>query len=280
MEPTPRTLRRRIAEALSDFLDLPAHLAGQRFYTLHLERAARRHRRASHAIEVAVNNGRIKFRTPSRKALWRAETLLSKEPATIAWIDTFDKGDVFWDVGANVGIYSLYAAKIRGAVTLAFEPASFNYALLCDNVHLNDLDVQIAPYNLAFSGQTQLGRLKLDDDEPGIAFATVEEKSEGRFEQSILVFSVDDFIARFSPPFPTHIKIDVDGLEEKVVEGARRTFADRRLKSLLVEVDEVEPKRPERVDAILGTYGFTLVEAQRSPLAPDYPARNRIYRRL
>jgi FkbM family methyltransferase len=264
---------------LSNVFDAFERLPGKRFYALHLEAAARRHRRGMDAIEIAVNNERIKFRTPSGRALWRAETLLSKEPATTAWIDTFDNEDVFWDVGANVGIYSLYASKVKGVVTLAFEPASFNYALLCDNVRLNSLDGRVAAYELAFSAQTQLGRLKLDDDEPGIAFATIEENGRGRFEQAVLVFSVDDFIDRFSPPFPTHIKIDVDGLEEQILEGSTRTFADVRLKSLLVEVDEVDAQRPQRVDAVLGACGFRLVEAQRSPLAPTYPARNRVYRR-
>jgi FkbM family methyltransferase len=274
------TWRHRSAETLSNVFDFFARIPGRRFYALHLEAAARRYRREMNVMEIAVKNERIKFRTPGGKALWRAETLLSKEPATIGWIDTFDQGDVFWDVGANIGIYSLYATTIRGVETLAFEPASFNYALLCDNAHLNNLNGRIAPYNLAFSAQTRLGRLKLDDDEPGIAFATVEERSEGRLEEAVLVFSVDDFIARFSPPFPTHIKIDVDGSEEQILEGATRTFADLRLKSLLIEVDEVDPQRPQRVDEILGAYGFTLVDAQRSPLAPDYPARNRNYRRL
>jgi hypothetical protein len=137
----------------------------------------------------------------------------------------------------------------------------------------------VAAYELAFSAQTQLGRLKLDDDEPGVAFATVEENGRGRLEQAVLVFSVDDFIDRFSPPFPTHIKIDVDGVEEHILRGATRTFADLRLKSLLVEVEEVDPQRPQRVDTTLGAYGFRLVDAQGSPLAPTYPARNRIYSR-
>ena len=279
MEPKPRTLRRRIAEALSDFLDLPARFAGQRFNTLHLERAARRHRRASHAIEVAVNNDRIKFRTPSGKALWRAETLLSKEPITIAWINTFREDEVFWDIGANVGIYSLYAAKLKGVVTLAFEPASFNHALLCDNIHLNGLDGLISAYELAFSDRSQLSKLKLEDDEPGVALATIEQHDAGSLEQAIIVFSIDDFVDRFSPPFPAHIKIDVDGVEERILNGATRTLSDVRLKSLMVEVDEHDAERPNRVDASLEAHRFRLIEAKGSPLAPDYPSQNRLYKR-
>lgn len=279
MEPRPRTWKRHAAEALSNILGALEQLPGQRFYALHLEAAARRHRREMNAIEIAADNECIKFRTPSGKSLWRAETLFSKEPITIAWIDTFSEGDVFWDIGANVGVYSLYAAKVKGVLTLAFEPASYNHALLCDNIHLNCLDGRISAYELAFSDRSQLGRLRLVDDEPGVAFATVEQDGPGRLEQAILVFSIDDFIDRFSPPFPTHIKIDVDGVEEQILKGATKTLSDARLRSLIVEVDEHDAEQPSRVDAFLEAHRFRLIDAKGSPLAPDYPSRNRLYHR-
>ena len=148
----------------------------------------------------------ITFRTPTSRALWRAETLLTKEPATIAWIDTFERDDIFWDVGANIGIYSLYAAKVKAVATLAFEPAAFNYALLCDNIRLNGLEDGIAAYAIAFYRQPGLGELTVADDEPGAAVASIDDPGVGRLKQAALIFSVDDFIGRFEPPFPTHIK--------------------------------------------------------------------------
>ena len=279
MVPKSLTFRRRVAEAVSDVLDTFARLPGRRFYDLHLEAAARRHRRELNAIEIAADKECIKFRTPSGKSLWRAETLFSKEPITIAWIDAFHKDDVFWDIGANVGVYSLYAAKVKGVLTLAFEPASFNHALLCDNIHLNALSGRISAYELAFSDRSQLGKLRLEDDEPGVALATIEQDGAGRLEQSILVFSIDDFVDRFSPPFPTHIKIDVDGVEQQILKGATNTLSDARLRSLIVEVDEHDAEQPNRVDSFLEAHRFRLVEAEGSPLAPDYPSRNRLYQR-
>lgn len=208
-----------------------------------------------------------------------AETLLSKEPATIGWIDGFDRNDIFWDVGANTGIYSLYAGKVKGVPTLAFEPASFNHALLCDNIRLNGLEERVAAYAFAFSDRSRLGQLNVADDEPGAAFASVEDAGVGRLKQAVLVLSVDDFIERFAPPFPTHIKTDVDGLEAQILNGSRRTLADPRLRSLLVEVDERDGSRPEAIDAVLAEFKFRLVEVQGSPLAPNSPFKNRIYRR-
>jgi hypothetical protein len=50
-------------------------------------------------------------------------------------------------------------------------------------------------------------------------------------------YSVDAFIETYRPEFPNHIKIDVDGIENRIISGAVKTLADVRLKSLLVELD-------------------------------------------
>ena len=109
-------------------------------------------------------------------------TLLDKEPATIRWIDTFAPGEVLWDIGANIGIYSLYAGVVKRVEVLAFEPAAFNHAVLCDNIRLNGLDDRVAAYGLAFSDRSGLGTLTVADDEPGAAVASVSETSGGRQE--------------------------------------------------------------------------------------------------
>jgi FkbM family methyltransferase len=144
---------------------------------------------------------------------------------------------------------------------------------------INGLEDRVSAYGLAFSDRSGLGTLTVADDEPGAAVASVGAAPVGRLKQGALLFTVDDFIGRFAPPFPTHIKIDVDGLEAEILEGARRTLVDPRLQSLLVEVDERDGTRPERIDALLAAFGFNLIEVQGSPLAPNSASRNRIYRR-
>ena len=78
-------------------------------------------------VEIKIQNApkKLKFYCPNGITYWRAKTLLKKEPETIEWIDSFKKDDVFWDVGANVGTYSLYAG-MKGIKTLAFEPSAGN----------------------------------------------------------------------------------------------------------------------------------------------------------
>lgn len=61
-------------------------------------------------VSQKTDFGEIQFFCPGTLPIYRAQTLLTKEPDTIEWIDTFQKDDVLWDIGANVGVYSLYAA--------------------------------------------------------------------------------------------------------------------------------------------------------------------------
>ena len=87
--------------------------------------------------------GEIKFLCPSEMAVHRARTATTREPDTIAWIDGFEPGSVLWDIGANVGVYSLYAALARDVRVVAFEPAAANFFLLTRNIALNGLNAKI-----------------------------------------------------------------------------------------------------------------------------------------
>src|SRR5665811_148010 len=99
---------------------------------------------------VRTDHGRIKFLCPGVVPYWRAKTLLTKEPDTIRWIDSFQLGTTLWDIGANVGVFSLYAAT-RSLRVLAFEPAPANYYLLVKNTEINQLSDRISAIPLALS---------------------------------------------------------------------------------------------------------------------------------
>ena len=193
---------------------------------------------------IATVRGAIAFYCLGDTARWRARTLLSKEPETIEWIDGFAPGDVFWDIGANIGVYALYAAIDRKVSVLAFEPSAANYFLLNRNIELNRLDAQVRAFCLAFTDRSSADALNMVSTGLGGALSSFGapigpfgERFEPRFKQGMVGFSVDDFVARFNPPFPNHLKIDVDGIEDRVVAGARATLAGARLKSVSIELD-------------------------------------------
>ena len=76
--------------------------------------------------EVSTPIGALGFYAPSPLLQQRASTVLTKEPDMIQWIDGIGKSDVLWDIGANVGTFSLYAAARAQCTVLAFEPSAAN----------------------------------------------------------------------------------------------------------------------------------------------------------
>jgi FkbM family methyltransferase len=224
-------------------------------------------------ITVDTPLGSLKLHCPGDLPVFRANTLLTKEPETIAWIDTFHSGDVLWDIGANVGMYSLYAGLKPGVQVLAFEPAVVNCQALNRNIEINALDAKISAFCVAFSDSTVLDYLYMAGTRVGEASHTFGEEIDlkgqpfhAQFRQGALGFSVDDLLATCHPAFPNHIKIDVDGIEDKILQGARNTLADPRLRSVLVELDVDRQDYCRHVHHLLGCAGMRLLHRKRAAM--------------
>lgn len=221
-------------------------------------------------ISKTTDFGDISFFCPAELPAWRARTLLTKEPETIGWIDAFMKGKALWDIGANVGVYSLYAA-LKQISVLAFEPSPSNYYILCRNIEINKMGDRVSALCVAFNDKTVLDRLYMENTKPGGALSSFGETLDWRgntftpsFEQSMLGFSIDDFIERFNPPLPNYIKIDVDGIEDKIIKGAKKTLSDKRVESILVELD-TERKDYDEVVGMIEEAGLKIFKKERSP---------------
>lgn len=206
----------------------------------------------------------IRFAVPNSQTLWRADTLLTKEPDTIEWIASFGADDVFIDIGANVGIYSIWAAITGAAKVYAFEPESQNFATLNKNIFLNALSGRVVAYCTALSDQAGFGPLYLSEFRGGASghnFAVRPQRAEPKFTQGVYSTTLDDLVATGSIPPPRHIKIDVDGIEHKIIAGARRTLQDQRLASVLVELDTNLETHRNIID-VMQDLGFTLSPEQ------------------
>jgi FkbM family methyltransferase len=219
--------------------------------------------------EALLPEGPLHFMTPTPLLQGRAAALLSKEPDTIAWIDSFEADDVFWDVGANVGAFSLYAARRRGVRVLAFEPAADNYTVLCRNIEINALDQLITAYCIALAGSTELGVINSRAHEMGAAMHQFGKRGEvSRYwsgakstnTQGMIGFTVDDFIRQFRPSFPTRLKFDVDGLEWQILQGSFHTLRDPRLQSVMAELTISDRAELDRVLGWMSDAGFDLVK--------------------
>ena len=95
---------------------------------------------------VPVGEKNVRFHCDGELAKYRAETLLTKEPYTIEWIDGFQPDDVLLDIGANIGAYTIYAAAVRGLRVIAIEPSTENFANLCRNIRENNVGHLVYPF--------------------------------------------------------------------------------------------------------------------------------------
>lgn len=207
---------------------------------------------------VRYKSTEIRFYTPNDQTHWRARSLITKEPCTVKWIDSMQAGDVLYDVGANVGGYSILAAKHREVKVYAFEPEAENYALLVRNIELNQVDVKA--FCLAICEKEKFATLHLSARGSGGSGHTFAENAHNgsHITQSAIGISIDELIARGLPQ-PTHIKIDVDGLEHLVIEGAEITLD--HVQSILVEIN---PNVPQHTGVVskLQFNGFVFDPAQ------------------
>ena len=230
----------------------------------------------------------LKWFLPNSHVAWRVESLMTKEPDTVAWIRGMKAGQVFFDVGANIGQYSLLAWK-QGLHVFAFEPESQNFNVLIRNLALNRVPKAGAvAFPFCISDEQRIDTLRLSDLRPGgscHSFASnlnyKGESKEWAFEQGTVGFSLDSLVLECGLPQPTHIKVDVDGFEDKVIAGADKILGD--VLSVLVELDSAQ-ERHQKVISYMESRGFTFdlaqVDAARRKEGPFTGIGNAIFFRV
>ena len=216
-------------------------------------------------IEDNVSKNKINFSISNEKTLWRAQTLLTKEPITIEWIRGFKKNSVFYDIGANVGIYTMFAACISEAQVFSFEPEANNFQALMENIVVNNLMNKINPYPIGISDKTALTDLFLSKFERGSSHHMVGktldhnlQEKKFNLKQGIFSTSLDDILYRWNLPAPDYLKIDVDGIEHLILFGAKETLKNPICKTVLIEVNEKFQEQAKETKKILSECGFSL----------------------
>jgi len=185
------------------------------------------------------------------------------DPAIVQWLEQYvAPGEVMFDVGAGVGVYSLVAAR-RGAVVVSFEPGFSTYERLCRNVLLNRCDGQIVPVPLQLADRDGLASLKYPRGRVGADTHSIKEDrwrgrppaADGQYVQPALVLRLDSAVGHHELPLPRHLRIASPHDCVRVLRGATSTLAGGTLGSLLVTVTASERKE---VDEILAANGFEM----------------------
>jgi FkbM family methyltransferase len=201
---------------------------------------------------------------------------VEKEPFTVDWIERFvRRGDVFYDIGANVGAYSLIAAKATGgdARVYAFEPSPSSFNELSRNVLLNECADSVVALPFALWSENETLSLTLNSAVPGAALHRLRHLTGTAGANTIKILGVrlDDLVERFGLPAPNHVKIDTDGHELEVLRGAERTLARQEWRSIIVELDRAESARNQEIRKLLARSGFDGGILHRRQASPNFP---------
>lgn len=162
--------------------------------------------------------------------------------------------DLFADVGANVGSYSVLASGVTGARTIGFEPVPDTFRKLMRNVDINGIAHRFTGHNIGLSACEDTLRFTsgLDTVNHVVVGASVEDTID------VPVRRFDDMLAG---EVPVVIKIDVEGWEAEVVEGMPQTLADPRLLAIIAETNESSARYQaagtDRFGEAMRTHGFT-----------------------
>ena len=141
------------------------------------------------------------------------------------------KDDLFIDIGANIGSYTLLASGAVGAQSIAIEPIPKTFAHLQDNISLNKLYSKVTALNIGLGNENGMLQFTSGLDtinhvatDFGVCHDTIDAE----------VRTLDDIL---SGVVPIMIKIDVEGFEENVIKGGHKTLSDHLLMAVLLELN-------------------------------------------
>lgn len=235
---------------------------------------------------IFYNHIRYTFSTPNRLCKMRAITFSAKEPDTLKWIDGFEPMSIFWDIGANVGLFSIYAAKSKKCRVYSFEPSVFNLEILARNISLNDVGNYATIMPLALNDRMGFGDLSMSSDSWGGALSTFDKsygmdgkKLDVVFKYPMFSLSMDDLVNKLSFSYPDYIKLDVDGIEHLILSGGVCVLS--RVKGVLVELPDLWHEQTVICEEFLTDAGLTIVQKNVwHPFNNPYGSPNQIWKRM
>ena len=220
--------------------------------------------------KISILNKEVNFFIPNQLTDWRIETFFTKEPETLEWIDNFEKKDkiIFWDIGANIGLYSIYSVlRNENVSTISFEPSTSNLRVLSRNISINNLENKIKILSAPLSNkENQFLTMNEGDFIEGGALNTFGENYDfagelfdTKMKYKILGTTIKNLLDNNILEIPNYIKIDVDGIEHLILEGAGEYLKDKRIKSLSIEINEDFKEQYNKVIEIMDQNEFKLL---------------------
>tara|TARA_B100001564_G_scaffold358695_1_gene378077 strand:- start:5023 stop:5901 length:879 start_codon:yes stop_codon:yes gene_type:complete len=228
-------------------------------------------------IQIPNSKNQIKLFAPNYLTNWMSREFFEKEPETIEWINNFkvfnDKKIIFWDIGANLGFYSIYAAKIHQNIdVVSFEPSSSNLRILSRNISINNLEDKIGintlplgtkDFKFSIFRESKFGEGESNNSyDKNIDFEGKIINQTNSYK--LLGTSINKLIDLNILEIPNYIKIDVDGLEHIILSGASKCLSHGNLKGLQIEINENFADQYLSILEIMKQNNFKLISKKRN----------------
>ena len=199
--------------------------------------------------KIKIFNNKVIFFIPNKLTEWRVDTIFKAEPETLNWIDNFNTNEkiIFWDIGSNIGLYSIYAAlKHSDIEVVSFEPSTSNLRVLSRNISINNLEnkIKINQFPLTDKENKYLMMQEGQFIEGGAlnSFNENYDFEGNKFQSSqnykIYGTSINYILKNNFLNIPNYIKIDVDGIEHLILKGASNFLNHKNIKSFSIEINE------------------------------------------
>jgi FkbM family methyltransferase len=201
------------------------------------------------------DNKNILFKSSNYVTKFRYDTFFEKEPETLAWIDGMQADSVLWDIGANIGLYTIYFLVMNKGSAVAFEPHPSNLSGLAENLLINNLlneKITIVPTPLYSKMSTD--RFSMNSNIVGDSNHKISD-SNSRIFYKTLTMDVKSLVES-GIPFPNYLKVDVDGNEPDIINGADLILDNKSLKSILIEIDLEDQQGTSLIYKKFSKYGF------------------------
>lgn len=207
---------------------------------------------------IKFNDIKINYSASSELCFrrWKAFEKNGKEEDTINWINNFKNESIFYDIGANVGVFTLYAAIKKKCKVYSFEPEPNSFIDLYNSIKINkDIDVLAMLIPLDDEKNTNFFNLN-NNFISGHSGHKFGDLINGKSRYAICSDTIYNLIKNNIIKSPDYIKIDVDGTETKILNGMKDFWSDNKLKSILIEFNNT--KDLNYYSEFLNKYGFFL----------------------
>ena len=212
--------------------------------------------------QIKIDNVSFKIYINNSHELNRALTFNTKEEDTLAWLKNNPGLDLV-DIGANVGIYSLYFAKIsENSQIYSFEPDASSFTSLVKNISANSTS-NIKAFCIAIGSKKGFYEMNFYDFAAGAGAGSIDSeyiftnaKDKKKYVQQTFCETLDNCSEELIFTENCLVKIDVDGPEYEIIKSGKNFLSSNKVKSVMIEINSKNEIDKHKIFGLMQSYGY------------------------